>query len=89
MYFYFSTIENLKKFMGESNSIDSIKFQEFCKLHRALLYPAFHVQQQIREEIMGEHFWKKQEKVREKYPNRKFGVKSKKTINKVNDFYSI
>ena len=45
---------------------DKFGFVNFCKRHPALLFPAFMLQQRLREEILGRAFWKRLAKNRER-----------------------
>ncbi|CAM9687614.1 unnamed protein product [Phaeothamnion confervicola] len=42
---------------GEGREISAPMFGDFCRRHPALLYPAFLLQQTMREKLLGEAFW--------------------------------
>lgn len=48
--------------MDKNISVDS--FREFCRTHPAVLYPAFVLQTQMQEKILGDKFWSSCSKAR-------------------------
>lgn len=43
--------------LGMTRSISVDNFREFCRTHPAILYPAFVLQTQMQEKILGSKFW--------------------------------
>lgn len=43
--------------LGIDRNISVDQFREFCRTHPAVLYPAFVLQTQMREKILGSKFW--------------------------------
>lgn len=43
--------------LGMERNINVDKFREFCRTHPAVLYPAFVLQTQMQEKILGPRFW--------------------------------
>lgn len=43
--------------LGLARNINVDQFREFCRTHPAVLYPAFVLQTQMQEKILGSKFW--------------------------------
>ena len=51
---------------GSDLQITFLSFQNFCKKHPGMLFPAFHIQMELQQGILGTAFWTEQAKQQEK-----------------------